>query len=50
MENWAVAEPEVHLTQGPYRPVSQLLGLGMLVIVFSVVYIVQVKILVCLNV
>lgn len=42
MENWAVAEPEVHLTRMPHRPISQLLGLGMLVIVFSIVYIVQV--------
>lgn len=42
MENWAIAEPEVHLTQMPHRPISQLLGLSMLVIVFSIVYIIQV--------
>ncbi|XP_060849332.1 meckelin isoform X2 [Rhopalosiphum padi] len=41
LENWAAAEPEVHLTKVPYRPISQLLGFGMLVIVFSIVYIVQ---------
>uniref|UniRef100_A0A2S2RB76 Meckelin n=1 Tax=Sipha flava TaxID=143950 RepID=A0A2S2RB76_9HEMI len=42
LENWAAAEPEVHLNRISYRPISQLLGLGMIVVVFSTVYIVQV--------
>ncbi|XP_050441568.1 meckelin [Adelges cooleyi] len=40
-ENWATAEPDVHLVRTPYRPISQLLALAMLVAIFSTVYTVQ---------
>ncbi|XP_050521919.1 meckelin isoform X2 [Daktulosphaira vitifoliae] len=40
-ENWATAEPEVHLFQTPYRPTSRILSLGMLVFIFSAIYSIQ---------